>query len=177
MRVKVTRQCPQTTTFEEKGEPKRIRTEVPLLTHALPLGQTGSQAPQSSDLDYSLFLHLWSPLCPPHRPWVNTRVIAASSPQALVKKKLTQLIQCHSLWNISSTKLQEYCAVNHWRQDHCHERLPLFKDRLVGYSLLVVNTYMQINPLLKTIPLLGPLGCTLFLNDACQSTHKRPHLY
>ena len=25
---KVTRQCPQTTTFEEKGEPKRIRTEV-----------------------------------------------------------------------------------------------------------------------------------------------------
>ena len=23
---KVTRQCPQTTTFEEKGEPKRIRT-------------------------------------------------------------------------------------------------------------------------------------------------------
>ena len=29
---KVTGQCPQTTTFEEKGEPKRIRTEVPLLT-------------------------------------------------------------------------------------------------------------------------------------------------
>ena len=29
---KVTRQCPQTTTFEEKGEPKRIRTEVLLLT-------------------------------------------------------------------------------------------------------------------------------------------------
>ena len=24
---KVTRQCPQATTFEEKGEPKRIRTE------------------------------------------------------------------------------------------------------------------------------------------------------
>ena len=29
---KVTRQYPQTTTFEEKGEPKRIQTEVPLLT-------------------------------------------------------------------------------------------------------------------------------------------------
>ena len=45
VRDKVTRQCPQTTTFEEKGEPKRIRTEVPLLTslsNALPLGQTGS---------------------------------------------------------------------------------------------------------------------------------------
>ena len=27
---KVTRQCPQTTIVEEKGEPKRIRTEVPL---------------------------------------------------------------------------------------------------------------------------------------------------
>ena len=32
VRGKVRRQCPQTTTFEEKGEPKRIRTEVPLLT-------------------------------------------------------------------------------------------------------------------------------------------------
>ena len=32
VRDKVTRQCPQTTTFEEKGEPKRIRTEVPLLS-------------------------------------------------------------------------------------------------------------------------------------------------
>ena len=33
VRDKVTRQCPQTTTFEEKGEPNRIRTEVPLLTN------------------------------------------------------------------------------------------------------------------------------------------------
>ena len=32
VRGKVTRQCPHTTTFEEKGEPKRVRTEVPLLT-------------------------------------------------------------------------------------------------------------------------------------------------
>ena len=33
VRDKVTRQCgPETTTFEGKGEPKRIRTEVPLLT-------------------------------------------------------------------------------------------------------------------------------------------------
>ena len=32
VRDKVTRQCPQTTTFEEKGEPKRYRTEVLLLT-------------------------------------------------------------------------------------------------------------------------------------------------
>ena len=30
--TKTQRQCPQTATFEEKGEPKRIRTEVPLLT-------------------------------------------------------------------------------------------------------------------------------------------------
>ena len=29
---KVTGQCPQTTTFEEKGEPKRYRTEVLPLT-------------------------------------------------------------------------------------------------------------------------------------------------
>ena len=35
-RDRVTRQCPQTTTFEENGEPKRIRTEVPLLTSITP---------------------------------------------------------------------------------------------------------------------------------------------
>ena len=33
---KVIRQCPQTTTFEEKGETKRIRTEVRLLTSLPP---------------------------------------------------------------------------------------------------------------------------------------------
>ena len=36
VRDKVTRQCPQTTIFEEKGEPKRIRTEVPQLTSLTP---------------------------------------------------------------------------------------------------------------------------------------------
>ena len=36
VREEVTRQCPQTTTFEEKGEPKRIRTEVSLLTSLTP---------------------------------------------------------------------------------------------------------------------------------------------
>ena len=30
VRDKITKQCPQSTTVEEKGEPKRIRTEVPL---------------------------------------------------------------------------------------------------------------------------------------------------
>ena len=43
-RDKVTRQWPQTTTLEEKGEPKLYPTEVlPLTSLALPLGQTGSQ--------------------------------------------------------------------------------------------------------------------------------------
>ena len=36
VRDKVTRQCPQTTTFEEKGEPKWIRTKVLLLTSLTP---------------------------------------------------------------------------------------------------------------------------------------------
>ena len=39
VRDKVARQCPQTTTFEGKGEPKRIRTEVPLLTNIAPYPQ------------------------------------------------------------------------------------------------------------------------------------------
>ena len=36
VRAKGRRQCPQTTTFEEKGEPKRIRSDVPLLTSLTP---------------------------------------------------------------------------------------------------------------------------------------------
>ena len=36
VRDKFTRQCPQTTTFEENGEPKRIRTEVHLLISLTP---------------------------------------------------------------------------------------------------------------------------------------------
>jgi len=36
VRDKVTRQCPQTTTFEEKGELKQIQTVVPLLTSLMP---------------------------------------------------------------------------------------------------------------------------------------------
>ena len=36
LRNKVTRQSPQTTTFEEKGEPTGIQTEVPLLTGLTP---------------------------------------------------------------------------------------------------------------------------------------------
>ena len=36
VRDKVARQCPQTTTFEEKGEPKRSRTEVLPLTSLSP---------------------------------------------------------------------------------------------------------------------------------------------
>ena len=36
VRDKVTRQCPQTTTCEEKGEPKQIRTEAPLVTSLTP---------------------------------------------------------------------------------------------------------------------------------------------
>ena len=36
VRDKVRKQCPQTTTFEKKGQPKRVRTEVPLLTSLSP---------------------------------------------------------------------------------------------------------------------------------------------
>ena len=56
VRDKVTRQCPQTATFEEKGEPKRIRTEVPLAyqPNALPLGQTGSLHADDVDCLYMI---------------------------------------------------------------------------------------------------------------------------
>ena len=67
VRDKVTRQCPQTTTLEEKGEPKQFRAQVLLLTSLtfLPLGQTGSQSKGSANA----FQHnalLWA-FCPGHR--------------------------------------------------------------------------------------------------------------
>ena len=37
VRDKVTRRCPQTITFEQKGEPKRIRTDAPLFTSLKPV--------------------------------------------------------------------------------------------------------------------------------------------
>ena len=45
VRDRVTRQCPQTTTYEQRGEPKWNRTEFLLLTGLMPLllGQTSSQ--------------------------------------------------------------------------------------------------------------------------------------
>ena len=39
VRDKVTRQCPEATIFEEKGEPKRYRTEVLPLTSLTPYRQ------------------------------------------------------------------------------------------------------------------------------------------
>ena len=57
VRNKVTRQRPQTTTFEEKGEPKRIRSEIPPLTslyNALPLSQTGSLRKGGARKDYCI---------------------------------------------------------------------------------------------------------------------------
>ena len=49
VRDKVTRHCPQTTTFEEKGDPKRIRTEVPLLNVSVGSnGQSHKTVPQTT---------------------------------------------------------------------------------------------------------------------------------
>ena len=55
VRDKVTRQCPQTTTLEEKGEPKQFRAQVLLLTSLtfLPLGQIGSQSLTPSNITHS----------------------------------------------------------------------------------------------------------------------------
>ena len=56
VRDKVTRPCPQTTTFEEKGEPKRIRTEVPLRTSLTPY-RWAKAAHVTSLMGHSLYTH------------------------------------------------------------------------------------------------------------------------
>ena len=52
---KVTRPCPQTTTSEEKGEPKRYRTEVLPLTSLLPYRQAKPALTQPSLLLHCCF--------------------------------------------------------------------------------------------------------------------------
>ena len=60
VRDKVTRQCPQTTTFEEKGEPKRIRTEVPQLTSLTPYrrAKPAHDAAQNANDDDEVMLNV-----------------------------------------------------------------------------------------------------------------------
>ena len=55
VRDKVTRQCPQTTTFKEKGQPEAESNRGPSAyqPNALPLGQTGSQAVESQSVGYN----------------------------------------------------------------------------------------------------------------------------
>ena len=57
VRDKVTRQCPQTTTFEEKGEPNLYRTEVRLLTSLKPFLNWASICEDSSEYasNFTLF--------------------------------------------------------------------------------------------------------------------------
>ena len=60
MRDKVSRRCPQTTTFEKKGELKQIQTEVPPLTSLTPYRQAkpahGQEMEEDGDYIY-LSLH------------------------------------------------------------------------------------------------------------------------
>ena len=74
VRDKVTRQCPQTTTFEEKGEPKWNRTEVLLLTSftARPNWLTSAHIRLKTTLSAVASC----------RPWVSSQCFkkAASSP-------------------------------------------------------------------------------------------------
>ena len=59
VRDKATRQCPQTTTCEEKGEPKQIRTDVPLLT-SLSAFVSGTNAFKCSALLHDREMYLGS---------------------------------------------------------------------------------------------------------------------
>ena len=76
VRDKVTRQCPQTTTFEEKEEPKGIRTVGPLLaslSNPLPLGRQTRR-----------LTHTHSP-CPPNQLLVPPFLVAGSPKAGIVQ--------------------------------------------------------------------------------------------
>ena len=93
VRDKITRPCLQTTTFEEKGKPKRYRTEVLPLT-SLPLDQTGSQL-------YGRY-HV--------RPWLTE--FGSAAPGCFTLHRLTIII-IHSFYiALFSALEQTHCA--HW---------------------------------------------------------------
>ena len=80
VRGKVTRQCLQTTTFEEKGEPNRIRTEVLPLT-SLPPYRWAKPAHKDDDDDDRFYIALFS------APGANSLRLCPS----------VQSTQCHDL--------------------------------------------------------------------------------
>ena len=66
VRDKVARQCPQTTTFEEKGEPKRIRTWVrPQLTSLTRLTARPNRLTQEEEEGAIIRHAVW------RQPWVK----------------------------------------------------------------------------------------------------------
>ena len=59
VRDKITRQCPLITTFEEKGEPKRNPTEVPVLTSLTPYRWAKPAHRNGCDYDDEVELHVF----------------------------------------------------------------------------------------------------------------------
>ena len=103
VRDKDTRQCPQTTTFEEKGEQKRNRTEVPL-PNALPLGQTGSL---SIDYRWPTLPHFvtWTVTSSSdHRP-VSVRVAVTRLHVLQRKSAVTEMWGMTDRWSVTEHQL------------------------------------------------------------------------
>ena len=88
VRDKVTRQSPQTTTFEEKGEPKRIRNEVPLLTSLTPYREAKLahhlRVRESSYMLISLSLSIYIYALQPDSQKLRQRFLSTSSRVGLI---------------------------------------------------------------------------------------------
>ena len=142
VRDKATRQCPQTTTFEVKGEPKQIRTEVPQPT-ALPLGQTGSQSRNNTKPSF----------CKNTHPRVEADVI--ETPR-LVSSPRSHL-NCHSILNslyFWGTLADNLLSV--WNFD-C---FIFFTSSFLMYFLLV-NYFVHFlcHPTLKAVSIIQASNC------------------
>ena len=68
VRDKVTRQCPQTTTFEVKGEPKQIRNEVPLLPAYRLTARPKRLSCVSSSSSWT-YIYIYEPVWPSGKAW------------------------------------------------------------------------------------------------------------
>ena len=111
MRDKVTRHCPQTTAFEEKGELKRIPTEVSMLT-SLTAGP--NRLPKdclivAPPLSFSDRVQVWPPAKHVFRPGRRKSVQLCSNSQPVQGCSLVGYNYIGLSWLKQSQRVQELC--------------------------------------------------------------------
>ena len=191
-RDKVTRQCPQTTTSEEKGQPKRIRTEVPPLTSrpnrlAKRLAEASSFIIRARDTprrvrnrDYYPVQHK-SVIC--ERQWtenVRTNVVVNFTFRRVAHRSQPYAISCEgSLWMGGRTPQWESLgSLTRRRSLYTHLWLPETRY-VVFFFFCVVSSFCGVSTLGTFVVYLcmGRLLCIYAWDLCCVSMQRTSVVY